>query len=178
MKLKDYKFFLYYKKEEEWINAMAAKGYNLIDCLFFRYLFEDGMPGEYGYKIDLVKASPKSLEGRDYLNFLSEMDIEVVDTLFRWVYLRKKVADGPFELYSDYPSIISQHRRIVKMIATVGLANIVVGLGNLSIAASVGTGVNAFISCINLGGGAILALVAYRHYKSLKILEKESQVHE
>lgn len=58
MIIKKIKFFSNYEKEEIWLNEMAAKGLNLISVSFCRYGFEDGTPGEYNYRLELLDESP------------------------------------------------------------------------------------------------------------------------
>ena len=52
----------------------------------------------------MLENHPDSPESRKYLEFLEEAGIERVGSYMRWVYLRKKAADGPFDLFSDYES--------------------------------------------------------------------------
>ena len=42
----------------------------------------------------------------------------------RWVYLRKKAADGPFDLFSDYESRIQHLNRILCLLMPVTLLNL------------------------------------------------------
>lgn len=48
----------------------------------------------------------------DYVIFMNEMDVEVLQRWGRWVYLRKRAEDGPFEIYTDMESKIGMYRRI------------------------------------------------------------------
>ncbi|MCT4785907.1 DUF2812 domain-containing protein, partial [Exiguobacterium aestuarii] len=64
--------------------------------------------------------------------FMTEVGIEVVDTSYRWVFLRKRTSDGPFQLYSDFDSMIQRETRIIQLYGTVLLANFVVVLANFS----------------------------------------------
>lgn len=93
---------------------MAAKGYHFIDFSFpGRYLFEKGEPGEYVYRIELLKNMPRNLESQAYIGFMEDTDAELVSTFFRWAWFRKKSADGPFDLYTDYSSQIKHYQRII-----------------------------------------------------------------
>ena len=51
---------------------------------------------------------------------MSEMDVEVVSQWYRWVFLRKRAENGPFEMYTDIESKIEQYKRI-KGFLTAGL---------------------------------------------------------
>lgn len=49
----------------------------------------------------------------EYLKFLKENNIECIATYFNWVYLRKKAAYGPFDIYSDKESKLKHYKRIL-----------------------------------------------------------------
>jgi hypothetical protein len=72
MKHKVIRFFLDFTKEEQWLNEMAAKGLQLISVSAPQYVFEEGMPGEYIYRLELLEKAPGSAEGRTYLSFVEE----------------------------------------------------------------------------------------------------------
>lgn len=114
MKHTVYKIFTIgaYEKEEKWLNEMAAKGMILTDVGFCRYVFEEGTPGEYTYRLELLNHLPSHIESVSYLKFLEDTGVEHVGSYLRWVYLRKKVQDGTFELYSDVDSKIKHYKRI------------------------------------------------------------------
>ena len=118
MEYKVFKFFSAgsYEKEEKWLNQMSAKGLNLVKTVGFSYTFEDGTPGEYTYRLELLKYVPDHPESAKYMEFLAETGIEYVASYMRWVYLRKKKADGDFELYSDSASKMSHYKRIITLI--------------------------------------------------------------
>ena len=44
-----------FDKEEKWLNELAAKGLSLIGVGLFRYEFEETLPGEYSYKLELLE---------------------------------------------------------------------------------------------------------------------------
>lgn len=104
------KFRLFYDKDkmESWLNQMSEKGWALEHFYFGFCFFRPCEPGEYIYRLDMLR----SIEGQDYKSFMKEMDIETVQQWFRWVVLRKKSADGPFELYTDEASLIEKYTRI------------------------------------------------------------------
>jgi len=120
------------QKEENWINALAAKGLALTDYSWARYVFEDAEPGEYIYRIELLEKSAKSTESGVYLRFLEESGVAVVAYYWRWVFLRKKSADGPFALYSDNASRISQLKRIERLFLGLSVLETMIGIGNLA----------------------------------------------
>ena len=86
-----------WEEEEKWLNDMARNGYNLVKINgLVRYVFEEGVAGEYIYKLDLPDNLEHGLDGKAYCDFLAECGIEVVCQQKQWLYLRKRAVDGPF----------------------------------------------------------------------------------
>src|SRR5665648_42688 len=110
----EYKIFSIgaFEKEEEWLNEMSAKGMQLVSAGFCRYKFEQGTPGKYIYRLELLDTLPSSAESVAYIKFLEETGVDHIGSILRWVYLRKKATDGPFELYSEINSKIMHYKRI------------------------------------------------------------------
>lgn len=50
--------------------------------------------------------------------------------MVQWVYFRKKMEDGQFDLFSDLDSKIQHLDRIGRMLLIIGMANLVIGLAN------------------------------------------------
>jgi hypothetical protein len=109
-----YKFFSIgaHEKEEKWLNEMSAKGMVLTDVMGLRYVFEQGTPGEYIYRLELLNYLPSHAESIAYVKFMEDMGIEYVGSCLRWVYFRKQAQDGVFEIYSDIESKIKHLKRI------------------------------------------------------------------
>lgn len=107
------KFKLYYDKdaEEVWLREMSLKGWAFKKFFLGFYTFEPCKPGEYNYQIDLLDNWNGNKS--DYESFMEDLGVEVVDQWWRWVYLRKKAADGPFEMYTDVESKIDLYRKIM-----------------------------------------------------------------
>ncbi|MDO5784487.1 MAG: DUF2812 domain-containing protein [Eubacteriales bacterium] len=106
-----------YEKEEDWLNEMAANGWNLVDTSLFRYTFEEGTPGEYQYRLELLEHGAKSPESIAYIRFMEETGAEHIATWFNgWTYFRKKVSDGPFAIFSDIDSKIKHLKRIERIL--------------------------------------------------------------
>ena len=101
-----------YEREEKWLNEMAARGLAMTRYTWCRYEFEETPPGEYVYRIEMLKEHAGHPESRRYIEFTEETGAECVATYLRWVYFRKKAALGPFELYSDNESRITHYRRV------------------------------------------------------------------
>ena len=119
MKYSVWKVFYDYEKEEQWINSLSAKGMHLVDYFWARYVFEDGEPGRYTYKIEFFEHTRSHPESISYLKFLDDMGIEFIASYMHWVYLRKEKNDEPFELYTDLDSQIAKMRRISRWWFTV-----------------------------------------------------------
>lgn len=106
------RFELYYDKdaEEDWLREMSLDGWAFKKFFLGFYTFEPCNPGEYNYQIDLLDSW--NGEKEDYESFMKEAGIDIVGQWWRWVYLQKKAADGPFELYTDKESKISHYSKI------------------------------------------------------------------
>jgi hypothetical protein len=90
-------FFIWqYKKEEQWLNEMSNQGLQLKKADVGKYKFSRGNKGEYSYRLELLEKDLKSEESTSYMNFLKDTGIEFVSECSRWVYLRRKTADGGF----------------------------------------------------------------------------------
>ena len=89
------KFYVWqYEKEEQWINQMSAQGWHLKKASLFKYVFEQGPPNEYDYRLELLEKDIDSADNAGYMRFLMETGIETVGSCSNWVYVRKKRADG------------------------------------------------------------------------------------
>lgn len=92
------KFFVWQnEKEEQWINEMSAQGWLLKKASLFKYVFEQGQPNEYDYRLELLEKDPNTSKNRAYLSFLEETGIETKGSCSNWIYVRKKSADGGFQ---------------------------------------------------------------------------------
>ena len=101
-----------FDREEDWLNAWAARGWALVDVCGFRYVFEESAPGEYEYRLELLEHATSNAESRCYLDFLRDLDIECIGSYGRWTYLRRPRDGAPFDLFSDIDSKIAHLRRI------------------------------------------------------------------
>ncbi|MBM7601593.1 hypothetical protein JOC34_004021 [Virgibacillus halotolerans] len=172
MTIKKIKFFNNFQKEEKWINEMAANGFQLIGYSFCRYTFEKGSPGEYDYCIELLEELPNTEKSKDYLEFMEENGIECVDTYFRWVYFRKKATGEPFEIYTDNESRIKHLQRIVNLIATVGMVNLVIAILNSFISMF-----NLYVSILNWSVVIILAPFLLAYMRNMRALKRDMELY-
>ena len=109
------KFKLYLDKDEEtrWLNAMAEQGWAVKRFFLGFYIFCRCKPGEYLYQIDF--ADQFGYLSQTYRDFMEEMGVEIVCQWGFWVILRRRVEEGPFELYSDVESAMNHYRKIRTM---------------------------------------------------------------
>jgi len=181
-----WKWFINYEKEERWLNEMSARGFALTDFFFCRYTFEDSLPGEYTYRIELLEHIPSHPESQRYINFLEENSAEHIASWHRWVYFRRKSEDGPFYIYSDIDSRIAHYKRVGTLYLCVGIAEICVGAGQLGIIHSnikygypfTWFSMNLFILALLWSLGAVLLLMWNRLRKRNKVLKQEKNVWE
>lgn len=177
MKIKKRKIFINYKKEENWINAMAADGWNLTAYTLTKYTFEKGEPGEYDYCIELLADSPTSEKGRAYLEFMADLEIECAARLGHRAYFRKKSTGEPFEIYTDYESRRKHLMRIVTSLTVVTVMNLFFAILNiiLSIEPSLSINVNLYIGIVNSIIVIIFTLLLLAYLKNLRELKRDQQ---
>ncbi|MBU3190895.1 DUF2812 domain-containing protein [Clostridium bowmanii] len=106
------KFKLYYDKdvEEDWLKKMCLNGWAFKKFFLGFYTFEKCEPGEYNYQIELLDSW--NGEKHDYSAFMEDTEVKVISQWWRWVYLQKMASDGPFEMYTDIESKITQYNKI------------------------------------------------------------------
>lgn len=175
-----------YEKEEQWINEMCAKGMHLVNYNWTKYTFEEGERGEYIYRIEMLENLPTHAESVAYIKFLEENGVEHVSSYMRWVYLRKKAADGPFDVYTDRDSKLRHFKRINTFWVTLGFMELAIGLGNLGLVASlVASGEAVSLNGANFVGGTLCTvlgifflLMSQSIRKKIRRLKADAQVHE
>lgn len=167
-----------FDEEEAWLNDMARHGKALLSARYATYEFEDSAPGEYAIRLEMLEDSPAGEAGRQYLSFVEETGAEYVGRVLKWVYFRKRAADGPFELHGDNATRIRHLKRIMHLIIVLFIMEATVSFANLSIAIGVGSALN--LGCAVLCGAVAGLLV--RGYIKLnerkKRLEKDAQLFE
>lgn len=166
-----------FDKEEKWLNEMAAKGLCLVSVGFCRYEFEDCQPGEYHICMQLLDKVPNHPESQKYMEFLETTGVEHVGSWFRWVYFRKPSAEGSFSLFSDRDSRLKHLTQIINLIAVVTIANLIIGVYNLWIAAALASPVN-YLGLINLGIGIWGTIGVSKLMKKRQKMKEESRLFE
>jgi hypothetical protein len=173
------KLFLNFEKEERWINEMSKQGLQLKEYKFGRYFFEKGKPNEYIYRIEMLDENPKSEKSQEYIRFMEESGVEFVGSYNTWVYFRKKVEDGPFEIYTDYLSRIQHYEKIARMFGIIALINIAIFFVNFSMGLSRVSEMNkfvAYISIINVFAAILLFIPYMQLTRQIQKLKKEKDV--
>lgn len=153
-----------FEKEERWLNEMAMSGWVLCSVGLCRYTFERCQPGEYTVRMEMHEPD------YEYIDFMSETGAAYVGRMVKWIYFRKKIEDGVFDIFSDIDSRINHLNKISKMISIVGFANIVIGVINSFNPVAVGF--------INLLCAALLMYALGRIHEKRKLLEKDRQLYE
>ena len=121
-----WKFTFDKDEEQDWLNDYAQRGWAMVSYCVGMVTFVPCQPGEFIYQIDLLQGRGLMADNyEDYVVFMNEMGVEILQRWGRWVYLRKRAEDGPFEVYTDAASKIELYHRIRKMFIW---ALVVVGL--------------------------------------------------
>ena len=168
-----------FDKEEEWLNEWARRGLALVDAAGFRYVFEEGDPGEYEYRLELLENMGCSAESSSYLRFLEDVGIERIASYGRWVYLRRRTDGAPFDLFSDIDSKIKHLGRIDTLLLAILVIQLA-GLANLHLLLQHGFSDGALVVVV-LVWLALVALVAsgfVRIARKLRRLKRERAVRE
>ena len=99
-----WKFTFDKDEEQDWLNDYCREGWAMAGFFAGLVMFVPCRPGEFIYQIDLLPGAGLQRWGR-------------------WVYLRKRAEDGPFEIYTDTNSKIQLYRRIRNMFLWVVCVN-------------------------------------------------------
>lgn len=171
-------FFVWdFDKEEKWLCDMAAKGFALVSVGFCRYEFEKCDPGEYGVRLQLLNHRLHHPESQHYLSFLEETGAEHVGSFLSWIYLRKRISEGAFELFSDFESRIKHLNRIILMIISIVAANLYIGIFNILMCFFYHNEVNS-LGFINLAIGLIGSVGIWKLLRKRKKLKNDKQIFE
>ncbi len=168
-------------KEEAWINSMSCDGWALVSVGIFRYVFEACQPGEYTYRIELLANHAADAKSIEYLHFLRDLNIQTVGSLFRWVYLRKRTEQGPFELYSGVDSRLAYFKRMRAFFLSLFVCEFSIGISNLVLAIASVNRIQMinFVCAIGLLTIAVfLGIALKKQTDTINVLQKEQAIRE
>ncbi|MEN6435709.1 MAG: DUF2812 domain-containing protein [Anaerolineaceae bacterium] len=167
-----------FEKEEQWLNKMSDMGLQLSDVSLGRYVFEEGAPGEYKYKLQMLDNMPNTVESQQYIKFCEETGAEHIASWMRWVYFRKNSDGKEFELFSDIDSRIKHIRGILTFLLVIGIAEFLILLSNLNNLFHYRE--PAFVIIVGLLFVVTMVIIygAIRMWKSYRKLLKERNLHE
>lgn len=167
-----------FDKEEVWLNRMAAQGWALVAVHAPRYEFEESAPGEYAVRLELLDNWPTTQESARYIGFVEDTGAEYIGSVLRWVYFRRKVAEGTFDLFSDIDSRIRHLNRMLLMIGVVDIALVpsVVNIWRHYFDAP--RPINLFASIFCSAAFAFLAFGVVRLFLKRRKLKKARTLHE
>lgn len=154
-----------FEKEEAWLNGMAENGWILDSVGFAKYCFVKGNPGEYTIRVEA------HARDEEYIGFMEETGAEYLGRVALWIFFRKKVTDGKFDLFSDIDSRISHLEHIGKALIILGGANIVMGMSNI-------LNPVIHIGWINLLAATFVMYALGRIHGKKEALERERMLHE
>ena len=159
-----------FEEEEKWLADMAAKGQALVSARYLTYEFEDSAPGEYAVRLEMLEHAPDSPEGKAYIEFVESTGTEYLGHVMKWVYFRKKAAEGDFELHGDNATRIQHLQGIIRLLKPLMAVNVGCGVFNLCIGIGLGSPVN--VACAGLS-----AVIAWLLWKGLaKLNDKKNQL--
>lgn len=167
-----------FEKEEKWLNEMSEKGLQLCDVGFFRYVFEEGLPSEYIYRLELLDNIPKHPESIQYIQFLEDTGIEQIGSQIRWVYLRKKADGNGFNLFSDINSRIKHLDRQLFLNGILSAVMLINGVTQLLIWFSQEMLFNFTVSIILFAVGILIGYGFLRIFFKKRKLKQEKILHE
>ena len=167
-----------FDKEEEWLNAMSAKGLQLCDVGFCRYVFEEGLPREYVYRLELLDNVPNHAESIQYIQFIEDTGAEQIGTLFRWVYFRKKTDGDEFNLFSNIDSRIKHLDRVFVLTGILSGVNLLNGGTRLHAWISQEMSFNFTVSILCFTVGILIGYGFLRVFFKRRKLKKEKILHE
>ena len=168
-----------FDKEETWLNEMSTLGLQLVAIGIGKYTFEQGTPGEYTVRLELLDNMPGHGESMQYIRFIEDTGAEYIGSVMRWVYFRKKTAQGiPFDLFSDIDSRIAHLKRILSLTGIVGALQLYIGFDNIEKTASGEISAAYIPGLLCLSFGLLIAYGFFRIYQKMRRLQKERVLHE
>ena len=167
-----------FDKEEAWLNDMAAKGKVLVAVRYMTYEFEDCTPGEYAVRLEMLENAPDTAEGLAYIDFVESIGVEYVGRVMKWVYFRKKTADGPFELHGDNATRIRRLKGIQRLLLPLAIVNAGMAVYNFCVGIGLASPMNVVCSLCSVAVAVLLGVGMTKLNDKKLQLEKEAQLFE
>ena len=167
-----------FDKEEKWLDEMSAQGKALVSARYLTYEFEDCAPGEYAVRLEMLEHDPASAEGQQYISFVEETGAEHIGRVMKWVYFRKKTADGPFELHSDNRTRMKHLKRIIALLRPLAVFNAGMAVYNFCVGIGLASPLNVACSLLSVAVAVLLGVGMVKLNDKKLQLEKESQLFE
>lgn len=156
-----------FDKEEAWLNEMAGNGWLLDGVGFCTFRFIPCEPDTYAVRLEMHDADDS------YLEFMKETGAEYVGRCLKWIYFRKNLKDGAFEIFSDIDSKVAHLNRILRFMKLFFWINLVFGLVN-----TYGATKNSWTGAMNLCVAALFAYGIGRIKGKKEALESERVLRE
>lgn len=167
-----------FDEEEKWLGDMAAQGKVLVSARYITYEFEDSAPGEYAVRLEMLEHMPASEEGEAYIDFVEGTGAEYIGHVMKWVYFRKKAADGPFELHSDNATRLKHLKRIIALLRPLAVINVGLAGYNLCVGIGFASPMNVVCSMLSALVAVLLGVGMVKLNEKKRQLEKDSQLFE
>jgi len=90
-----------FEEQEKWLNKMCKQGKCLSAVDKNNYEFEDCEPEQYTLRMEMMKHSPESPRGQEYIAYMAEENAEYIGSKGKWVYFRKLRRYGDFDRLND-----------------------------------------------------------------------------
>lgn len=178
MKKVKYRFFLDYEKEEQWVNDMEKSGWHLEKFGFGRFVFKKGEPNTFVYRNEFIGGLSKK-EKEEYFELLNDSGITVVHQCFTWIYMKRAVAEGPLELYTDTNSKIAYYNRILYIFLALFLANLCAGVSNIYLNIQFDLGIfRSSIGFFNIFVAALMAIPIIKITQNKRKLQEKQHFFE
>jgi len=100
-----------------------------------------------------------------------------------WVFLRRKTAEGPFDLFSDNDSVLGHYRRVSRVWLAIGISQLCIGAAQihptvLALKQGESWGLSAIAGAVWLACGCLFLVLWMRYHRKSTKLRKERVLHE
>ena len=167
-----------FEKEEKWLDEMSQQGWALDKVGWCRYEFVQCEPGEYITRLEMLDEHTDTAKSKEYIDFVESTGAEYIGHVVKWVYFRKRAAEGSFDLYSDIDSRIKHVQRIVRFLAVFLCINGLNTFNMVNLSQQTPPTLKAFCITLVITADALLIHGLYKLSNMKKRLEKERMLHE